>query len=142
MFNETKHVIGCYGSNCGNRNPNDDGRRVDRSSLCFYCWRGLEEGAKRPTHKELFAFESNKQQAKKSTHHRSVHTTNRATNGMRDFVFVQCPRENEIHCLLFVIYFYSLSYNINYVRHMFFSLPVISNLNLYYTYQYLCQISD
>ena len=56
-----KHV---GGNNGGNKNS------------CFYCWRNLSEGAKKPTYKELFEFESSRQGmvgSKNSSNGHSIH---------------------------------------------------------------------
>ena len=37
------------------------GNNGGNKSSCFYCWRNFSEGAKKPTYKELFAFENSRQ---------------------------------------------------------------------------------
>ena len=77
----------------GSTKTSGNGYKLDQYSSCFYCWRGLTEGAKKPTYKELFAFEVNRQQhsrLKRSPRPHSVHTypaNPNVINGMRRLHF-------------------------------------------------------
>ena len=48
---------------------------ADRASSCFYCWRNLSDGAKKPTYAELFAFENSRQSVIGSTETTCSHST-------------------------------------------------------------------
>ena len=77
----------------GSNRTDGTGYKLDQYSSCFYCWRGLTEGAKKPTYKELFAFEINRQQrtrSKRSPRPHSVHiysANSNVINGMRRLHF-------------------------------------------------------
>ena len=57
------HQLDRRGGNCTHVRESR-GRDTNKGSSCFYCWRNLSEGAKKPTYSELFAFENNKQQSR------------------------------------------------------------------------------
>ena len=52
------------------------GNNGGKENSCFYCWRNFSEGAKKPTYKELFEFESSRQgilRSKMISHRHSIH---------------------------------------------------------------------
>ena len=81
--NDGQRFKSCHG-NCNSRKCAVNGNNnCGKDYSCFYCWRTGSEGAKKPTYKELYAFENSRQDvliSKKTPRPHSIHISSPRLN--------------------------------------------------------------
>ena len=85
------HLLKRCNGNCSTKGDVNGSSRFGKDYSCFYCWRNISEGAKKPTYKELYAFENSKHgvlMSKKTSRPHSIHISTPTQNKPGNVTFI------------------------------------------------------
>ena len=81
--NDGQRLKRCHGNCNSTKSVVNGSHNCGKDNSCFYCWRTVSEGAKKPTYKELYAFENSRQDvliSKKTPRPHSIHISSPRLN--------------------------------------------------------------
>ena len=75
----------CHGNRNNRQGAVNGSNNFGKTNSCFYCWRNVSEGAKKPTYKELYAFENCRQDVIISKKTSSPHSFDSSTPRLNNY---------------------------------------------------------